>query len=231
MKTVARWGGKGGRAGAGDGREKREREKGDTFITRRRATGKIERQVVLARGSLPGPRGGREEPGSCAGRTLGCTNRSHGARGKEGTAYGSRGTRIGGVAPRDHFLCKIKYCKYDGSGHTRTPRSRIYTPAREQTGGRDRGVLVLLDRGVGEGENAAKSVLCEAGVVRNTRADVETFDIVNLIFPWGAPPPYVFPPISAAVSEDSGLPNRSPTVVLKYTERAGNCPFSLPLSL
>lgn len=76
-------------------------------------------------------------------------------------------------------------------------------------------------------KNAAKSVLC--GVVRNTRADVETFDIVNLIFPWGAPPPYVFPPISVAVSEDSGLPNRSPMVVLKYTDRAGNPSFSLPL--
>lgn len=57
----------------------------------------------------------------------------------------------------------------------------------------------------------------QAGVVRNTRADVETFDIVNLIFPlWRTILPYVFPPISADVSEDSGLPNRSPTVVLKY---------------
>lgn len=37
--------------------ERKENEKGDTFITRRRATGKIERQVVFACGSLPGPRG------------------------------------------------------------------------------------------------------------------------------------------------------------------------------
>lgn len=71
-----------------------------------------------------------------------------------------------------------------------------------------------------------------SGVVRNTRADVETFDIVNLIFPsWRTTPPYVFPPISADVSEDSGLPNRSPTVVLKYTERAGSYSFLLPLSI
>lgn len=38
-------------------RERKENEKGDTFITRRRATGKIERQVVFACGSLPGPCG------------------------------------------------------------------------------------------------------------------------------------------------------------------------------
>lgn len=63
------WGEKGGGEGerrkkvGRDGREKREREKekGDTFITRRRATGKIERQVVFARGSLPGPHGGRRD--------------------------------------------------------------------------------------------------------------------------------------------------------------------------
>ena len=52
--------GKGSGEGTGEGGGKEE-EKGDTFITRRRATGKIERQVVFARGSLPGPRGGREE--------------------------------------------------------------------------------------------------------------------------------------------------------------------------
>lgn len=217
-----------GRAGAGDGREKREREKGDTFITRRRATGKIERQVVFARGSLPGPRGGREQPGSCAGRTLGCTNRSHGARGKEGTAYGSRGTRIAALPPRS-FSMQNKILQIRRKRpHTYAAVAYLHTRTRTDRGKRQRCLGSFGRRG---GENAAKSVLCEAGVVRNTRADVETFDIVNLIFPWGAPPPYVFPPISAAVSEDSGLPNRSPTVVLKYTERAGNCPFSLPLSL
>lgn len=42
--------------GKGEGKEN---EKGDTFITRRRATGEIERQVVFACGSLPGPRGRR----------------------------------------------------------------------------------------------------------------------------------------------------------------------------
>lgn len=99
---------------------------------------------------------------------------------------------------------------------------------RERKRKQERGVPVFFF--FGQGENATKSVFYEAGIVRNAHADVETFDIVNLIFPWGAPaqPPYVFPTISAAVSVDSGLPNRSPTVVLKYTERVGSSSFSLP---
>lgn len=133
------------------------------------------------------------------------------------------------VLLRDHFLCKIKYCKYDGSGHTSAPP---YTRTYRKIGGGEREVFLFLF--FWTGENATESVLYETGIVRNTHADVETFDIVNLIFPWGAPaqPPYVFPPISAAVSEDSGLPNRSPTVVLKYTERVGSSSFfhrSLPV--
>jgi len=84
-------------------------------------------------------------------------------------------------------------------------------------------MLFFLDTGGGGGENSAKPVLCKVETERDTRADVETFDTVNLIFPWGAPPPYVFPPISAAVSaENSGLSNRSPTAVLKYIQRAGS---------
>lgn len=58
METATRGNGKRERKrrrrGEGD---RKENEKGDTFITRRRATGKIERQVVFACGSLPGPRG------------------------------------------------------------------------------------------------------------------------------------------------------------------------------
>lgn len=142
------------------------------------------------------------------------------------------------VLPRDHFLCKIKYCKYDGNGHTRPhvhvhiyPRIYTYRKDRRAERERERGVFVSFF--FRQGETATKSVLYETGIVRNTHADVETFDIVNLIFPRGAPvqPPYVFPPISAAVSEDSGLPNRSPTVVLKYTERVGSSSFSHVLYL
>lgn len=124
----------------GGSEKKREREKGDTFITRRSATGKIERQVVFAGGSLPGPRGEHEEgTEGCAG----CTNET---RGKEGTAYGSQGTRIA-VLLRDHFLCKIKYCKYDGSGHTYTHAfTHIYTRTDEKLEG-ERGVFVFVDEG------------------------------------------------------------------------------------
>ncbi|KYQ60781.1 hypothetical protein ALC60_00148 [Trachymyrmex zeteki] len=102
--------------------------------------GKIERQVVFAGGSLPGPRGEHEEgTEGCAG----CTNET---RGKEGTAYGSQGTRIA-VLLRDHFLCKIKYCKYDGSGHTYTHAfTHIYTRTDEKLEG-ERGVFVFVDEG------------------------------------------------------------------------------------
>lgn len=84
------------------GREKREREKekGDTFITRRRATGKIERQVVFARGSLPGPHGGL---GAILGG-LSVARMELAVHGKEDTAYGSRGTRS--IAPEIIFYAK-----------------------------------------------------------------------------------------------------------------------------
>lgn len=108
MKTAARWGRR-----REDGRAKREREKGDTFITRRRATGKIERQVVFARGSLPGASRGET---LAKGLSVARMELARRARGKDGAAYGPGDTRIA-VLPRDHFLCKIKYCKYDGSGH------------------------------------------------------------------------------------------------------------------
>lgn len=94
------------------GRKEKEKEKGDTFITRRRATGKIERQVVLARGNLPGPceeckerRAGvrtsavhaerRSPPLGSTGGTCGVPERV------EGTAYGSRDTRASLVPPRE----------------------------------------------------------------------------------------------------------------------------------
>ena len=69
------------REAGGGSEEKREREKGDTFITRRRATEKIERQVVFTRGSLPGPRGEHEEG------TEGCDGCTNGTRGKEGIRH------------------------------------------------------------------------------------------------------------------------------------------------
>lgn len=118
-----------------DGREKREREKekGDTFITRRRATGKIERQVVFTRGSLPGPHGGRSdwelywEDSRLHEWNSRCTERKIQHTVQEARA----------VLPRDHFLCKIKYCKYDGNGHTR-PHVHVHIYPRTHTYRKDR---------------------------------------------------------------------------------------------
>lgn len=43
------------------------------------------------------------------------------------------------VLPRDHFLCKIKYCKYDGNGHTRAHvHVRIHTYRKDRRGERER---------------------------------------------------------------------------------------------
>lgn len=157
----------------GNGREKREGEKGDTFITRRRATGKIERQVVFARGSQPGPSWrarGRDRESRATPRRE--DSRSHEwnprCTERKTAAYGSRGTRIAAL-PRDHFLCKIKYCKYDGSGRTRAylrtlVRAHIHPGARmdERIEG-ERVVCLRLFFSFWtdgeEGENATKSVL------------------------------------------------------------------------
>lgn len=205
-------------------RMRKEKEKRDTFITRRRATGKIERQVVFARGSLPEPRGrrGREEkttPGGpgCAGETA-----------RKGRYTVQETSRYYPLVP-DHFLCKIKYCKYDWSGHIGAHRRRW--KAREWERKRERKRCLLFSN--------KKRILRSryfAGVREERDTDVETFDIVNLIFPWSVPSPYVFSPISVAVSEDSGLPNRSATWgALKYTECVGSShslpPYSVHFSI
>lgn len=92
--------------------EREENEKGDTFITRRRATEKIERQVVFARGSLPGfSRRMR--------RTREMYRKDSVARGwnpeckRKDTRRTIEGTRA--ILPQDHFLCKVKYCKYEAA--------------------------------------------------------------------------------------------------------------------
>lgn len=57
-------------------------------------------------------------------------------------AYGLRDKRIA-VLPRDHFLCKIKYFRYDGSGHTRV-HTRIDKEREKETDRkRERGAFLF----------------------------------------------------------------------------------------
>lgn len=81
---------------------------------------------------------------------------------KDDTAYGSRGTRVA-VLPRDHFLCKIKYCKCDGSGHTRTHTHACTHPYRRKDRKGKKCLCFYFIFYFEQGESTTKLVLCEAG--------------------------------------------------------------------
>lgn len=101
METTTRGNGKRERKRRRRGKgERKEDEKGDTFITRRRATGKIERQVVFACGSLPGSRGER-------------------GRGRQERCIEKTRLHVGGTRSRGE--CKLKGRERDTRlrGHTR----------------------------------------------------------------------------------------------------------------